>query len=353
MEASRDVIYRCNPATGRFEYFSPASREIVGYAPDELMALDNETALSMIHPDDLSLMRTAIAEIEVAGHAAGEYRQRTKTGGYRWICNNMSLIRDSAGSSLYRVGTIRDITDRKQAEMALQDYTKHLRRSNEDLERFAYASSHDLQEPLRSIVSFAQLLERRYTGRLDPDADEYIHFIVEGGHRMQSLILNLLAYSRVNTTEQGLTPTAIEDVLAAVERNLALQLDEAGATLRYDPMPTVMADPMLLEQVFTTLVSNTIKFRRLEMPLRIHIGVRRLDGLFEFSVSDNRIGIEAEFRDRIFVIFNRLLTKDAYPGTGIGLAIVKRIIDRHSCRVWVESTPGEGSTFFFTLPALS
>ncbi len=168
---------------------------------------------------------------------------------------------------------------------------------------------------------------------------------------MQTLILDLLAYSRVNTTMQELSRTDTEGVLASVERNLDVQLREAEAVITHEPMPTVMADPIQLEQVFANLVSNAIKFRRPDVPLRIHVGARRLDGFWEFSVADNGIGIEPEYFDRIFVIFQRLHTKDEYPGTGIGLAIVKRIVDRHGGTIRVESTPGEGSTFFFTLPA--
>ncbi len=248
-------------------------------------------------------------------------------------------------------GILRDITEQKRAEEELLRFTEELRRSNEDLEQFAYVSSHDLQEPLRSIVSFSQLLERRYRGQLGPDADEYIDFIVEGGTRMQALIRDLLSYSRVNTKRQELRPTDVEDILASVERNLASPLREAGAAIAHDPLPVVTADPLQLEQVFANLVSNAIKFRKPEEPLRIHVGARRTDGFWEFSVADNGIGIEPEYLDRIFVIFQRLHTRDVYPGTGIGLAIAKRIVDRHGGTIRVESTPGEGSTFFFTLPA--
>jgi PAS domain S-box-containing protein len=247
-------------------------------------------------------------------------------------------------------GILRDVTEQKRAEEALLRFTEDLRRSNEDLERFAYVSSHDLQEPLRSIVSFSQLLERRYRGRLDANADEYIGFIVEGGNRMQALIQDLLAYSRVNTKRQELRPTDTEKVLAAMERNLDVQLREAGAVITHDPVPVVMSDPLQLEQVFANLVSNAIKFRKPDEPLRIHVGARGMDGSWEFSVSDNGIGMETEYLERIFVIFQRLHTRDTYPGTGIGLAIAKRIVERHGGKIRVESTPGEGSTFFFTLP---
>ncbi len=255
-----------------------------------------------------------------------------------------------AGSSRIRVA-LSDITERKEAERALCQKAEDLRRSNEDLERFAYVSSHDLQEPIRSIVSFSQLLERRYRGKLDQDADDYIGFIVEGGTRMQGLILDLLAFSRVNTTRQQIARTDAEDVLAEAVRSLDISLREADAILTHDPLPVVMADPVQLLQVFANLVSNAAKFRKPDVPLRIHVGVRRLDGFWEFSVADNGIGIEEEYYDRIFVIFQRLHTRDAYPGTGIGLAIVKRIIDRHGGTIRVESTPGEGTTFSFTLPA--
>ncbi|MEN6341249.1 MAG: ATP-binding protein [Methanospirillum sp.] len=255
-----------------------------------------------------------------------------------------------AGSSRIRVA-LTDITERKEAERALSLSAEELRRSNEDLLRFAYVASHDLQEPLRSIVSFSQLLERKYKGRLDADADEFIEFIVEGGNRMQGLILDLLAFSRVNTTRQQIARTDTEDVLAEAVRTLDASLREADAALTHDPLPVVMADPLQLAQVFSNLISNAVKFRRPDVPLRVHVGVRRADGFCEFSVSDNGIGIAPEYLDQIFVIFQRLHTKETYPGTGIGLAIVKRIVERHGGRIRVESTPGEGSTFFFTLPS--
>ena len=261
-----------------------------------------------------------------------------------WSRDEIALIEETAERTWAAV-------ERARAEASLREYAENLRRSNEDLERFAYVSSHDLQEPLRSIVSFSQLLERRYRGELDPEADEYIEFIVEGGNRMQTLIQDLLAYSRVNTTKQAMARTDVAEVLAGVERSLALQLRETGIVISHDPLPVVTADPLQLEQVFMNLVSNAVKFRRPDVPLRVHVGARRLDGFWEFSVADNGIGIEPEYFEKIFVIFQRLHTHDAYPGTGIGLAIVKRIIDRHGGTVRVESRPGEGSTFRFTLPA--
>lgn len=317
----------------------------------------NEEILARIHPDDLpgvwARVETALDPADPRPYSV-DYRILMPDGAVRWIEARGIATFEGTGMDRHAtslVGTVRDITELKRDEEELRTYAEHLRRSNEDLERFAYVSSHDLQEPLRLIVSFSQLLARRYRGVLDEDADEYIDFIVEGGIRMQTLILDLLAYSRVNTKAQELRPIDAEAVMAAVERQLAPSLAEAGATLAYDPLPTVTADPLQLEQVFSNLVSNAIKFRRPGAPLRIHVSTRRLDDVWEFSVADNGIGIDPRYHDQIFVIFQRLHTRDAYPGTGIGLAIVQRIIDRHGGTIRVESTPGEGTTFFFTLPA--
>ena len=274
-----------------------------------------------------------------------------KVGSIQIDVTIVPLHRDTGGQISGYLVQVQDITERVRAEEDVQQYTESLRRSNEDLQRFAYVASHDLQEPLRSVISFSQLLERRYRGQLGTDADEYIDFIVEGGNRMQGLILDLLAFSRVNTTRQQITQTDVEDVFAEAVRSLEVSLREAEATLTHDPLPVVMADPTQLAQVFANLVSNAVKFRKPDVPLQIHVGARRLDGFWEFSVSDNGIGIEPEYFEKIFVIFQRLHTKETYPGTGIGLAIVKRIIERHGGRIWVESVPGEGSTFFFTVPA--
>jgi light-regulated signal transduction histidine kinase (bacteriophytochrome) len=308
------------------------------------------TDADLLPPEDAAVL-TAIKE-RVLGTGAGarEEVRTTIDGVPYWYDLTLEPVVDEDGVVTGIMGVSHEITARVQATEALREYAEDLRRSNEDLERFAYVSSHDLQEPLRSIVSFSQLLERNYRGRLGQDADEYIAFIVEGGNRMQSLILDLLAYSRVNTKAQELRPTDAEAVMAAVERHLDLPLREAGAVLTYDPLPTVTADPLQLEQVFENLVSNAVKFRREDVPLRVHIGARRTDGFWEFSVADNGIGIEPAYFEQIFVIFQRLHTRDAYEGTGIGLAIVKRIVDRHGGTVRIESVPGEGTTFFFTLP---
>ena len=244
-----------------------------------------------------------------------------------------------------------DITARKEAELELEQNAASLRRSNEELLRFAYVASHDLQEPLRPIISFSQLLERRYKGKLDADADDYIDFIVEGGQRMQALIQDLLQFSRLETRALPLAPTEAAEVVADALRLLDTPLREADARVDVGDLPAVMADCRQLEQVFANLIGNAIKYRQPDVPLKIRVSARRAGPMVEFTVADNGIGIEKEYHDRVFEMFRRLHTNDKYSGTGIGLAVVKKIVERHGGTVRVESTPGEGSTFVFTLPA--
>lgn len=244
-----------------------------------------------------------------------------------------------------------DITDRKRAEQALARQSEELVRSNSELEQFAYVASHDLQEPLRMVSSYTQLLARRYKEKLDPDADEFIAYIVDGCGQMQALINDLLAFSRVGSQGRPPAPTEAQAGLQRALANLQVAIRESGATVTSDPLPRVMADSLQLVQLFQNLVSNAIKFRREEAP-RVHIAARLEGQTWIFSVIDNGIGIDPEYLERIFVIFQRLHPKDQYPGTGIGLAICKRIVERHGGRIWVESQPGKGSTFHFTLPAV-
>ncbi|MEN6341856.1 MAG: ATP-binding protein [Methanospirillum sp.] len=237
------------------------------------------------------------------------------------------------------------------AEARVRQHGDALARSNEELQRFAYVASHDLQEPLRSIVSFSQLLERRYKGKLDSDADEYIRFIVEGGTRMQMLITDLLQLSRVETRGRPFERVEAGELLADVLRNIGHGIEETGGRIEAGSLPSVFGDPVQLEQVFANLIGNAIKYRRDGVPPVIRISAEREGRFWRFAVADNGIGIEAEYFDRIFEMFQRLHTHDEFSGTGIGLAVVKKIVERHGGRVWVESTPGGGSTFFFTLPA--
>jgi light-regulated signal transduction histidine kinase (bacteriophytochrome) len=245
----------------------------------------------------------------------------------------------------------REIADRRQAEHALMQKTVELGRSNAELEQFAYVASHDLQEPLRMVSSYVQLFEKRYRGQVDEQADKYIHYAVEGARRMQLLIGGLLEYSRMGRGDVEPTEISAETPLEQALSNLRSAIEEASAEVTHDPMPPVIADPSQLSQVFQNLIGNAIKFRRRDVPARIHVAVDTGVSPYVFSVRDNGIGIAPEYAERVFVIFQRLHTRAEYPGTGIGLSICKKVLERHGGRIWVESTLGEGATFHFTLPA--
>jgi PAS domain S-box-containing protein len=246
------------------------------------------------------------------------------------------------------INTRVDITALKRQEQGAAAYARELERSNAELEQFAYVASHDLQEPLRMVASYCQLLERRYKGKLDADADEFIGYAVEGAGRMQRLINDLLTYSRVGRRANPLAPLASGDAVKLALANLKGAIAESGVAVEVDELPTVRGDRTLLAQLFQNLVGNAIKFRRDELPL-VRIGAERIDEHWQFTVADNGIGIEPAYLERVFLIFQRLHERSKYPGTGIGLAIAKKVVDYHGGRIWIDSTPGKGSRFHFTL----
>jgi light-regulated signal transduction histidine kinase (bacteriophytochrome) len=242
-----------------------------------------------------------------------------------------------------------EISKRKETEKALQLTLSELERSNAELQQFAYVASHDLQEPLRMISSYLQLLERRYKGELGQDADDFIAFAVDGAKRMQGLINDILQLSRLGTQEKSLQKTDCEAILKQALTNLRVSIEDCCAQVTHDPLPMTKADPTQLVQLFQNLLGNAIKFRGRKDP-RIHISAQPKDNEWLLSVGDNGIGIDPQYSDRIFGIFQRLHGRGEYSGTGIGLAICRKIVEGHGGRIWVQSEPGKGATFFFTLP---
>ena len=236
-----------------------------------------------------------------------------------------------------------------EAKRELEEIARKLKVSNKELEQFAYVASHDLQEPLRMVTSFTQLLERQYKGQLDYDADEYIGFIVEGSKRMKYLIDDLLEFSRLNTQAREFETVLLELALEDVLRNLTPSIKENNAQISHDPLPTIMGDPSQINQLLQNLIANAIKFHGDEPP-NIHISAEESKGELIIAIIDKGIGIEPEHQEQIFRIFKRLHTREKYKETGIGLAICKRIVERHNGRIWVESESGKGSTFYFTIP---
>jgi PAS domain S-box-containing protein len=265
-----------------------------------------------------------------------------------WMIVRGQAERDGSGQVTKLRGTTQDITDRKNAEQSLARRTQDLERSNADLEQFAYVASHDLKEPLRAVSGSVGMLQRHYEGKLDDLAGACISHAVEGTVRMACLIDGLLAYSRVDRRGGDFYPVECAQVLEAALQNLAATIQETGAVVTQDALPAVHGDASQLVSLFQNLVNNSLKFRR-EAPPRIHVSAERQGAEWHFAVRDNGIGIDPQFFGKLFRVFQRLHTRSQYPGTGIGLALCKKIVERHGGRIWVESALGEGTTFYFSL----
>lgn len=242
-----------------------------------------------------------------------------------------------------------EISERRRAEEKLRQTAEELARSNADLTKFAAVVAHDLQEPLRVIDGFVRLLARRYQGRFDEKADQYIGYTVDGVKRMQDLIRDLLAYSKVGSRGQTLEPLDFAAAVDIAVGNLQAAVADSGAVITHDPLPTLMANGSLINRLFQNLIGNALKFHR-NVPMRVHISARQQENSWIISVQDNGIGIEPKYAEKVFGMFQRLHTTGEYPGTGIGLAICKRIVEHHGGEIWLSSEPGKGSTFHFTIP---
>jgi PAS domain S-box-containing protein len=339
--------------SGKLLKINQAFADLLGYSIEEMQGIN---FAEITHPDDTWESRECIRSL--LANERNSYRMEKryihKSGKEVWTDVSTTLLRDGKGAPLYFLTAIADITDRKRAEKALQRLNENLARSNQELEQFAYVASHDLQEPLRMVSSYTQLLAQRYSDKLDRDAKDFIGYAVDGAARMQRLIQDLLAYSRVATRGGDLLPFDAHDALGAAVANLQAAIQETHALVANDDLPMVLGDHTQIAQVFQNLVGNAIKFHKPEEPPRVKIsaelGAER-PGFWTFKVTDNGIGIDPKYFERLFVIFQRLHGKQEYPGTGIGLALCKRIVERHGGKIWLESDPVKGTTFFFTLPS--
>ncbi|HEX4927737.1 MAG TPA: PAS domain S-box protein [Burkholderiales bacterium] len=333
---------------GRFLRVNRRLCEILGRSAAELIG---RSVKEISHPEDRDLTDAERARVRDGEREVAHFEKRYLRPDARtvWVDLAVALARSAGGEPLYEIAVFDDITERKNAEAALRAAHEELKRSNAELEQFAYVASHDLQEPLRMVSSYTQLIERRYGDRLDGDAREFMHYVVDGAARMKQLIEDLLAYSRVGTKRGEFREIALEAALKRALGNLRAAIEESGAAVTWDALPQVRGDEMQLAQLFQNLIGNALKFRGASVP-RVHVCALDKGSEWEISVSDNGIGIEPQYFERIFMVFQRLHTMGDYPGTGIGLAICKKVVERHGGRIGVSSRPGEGSRFHFTLP---
>lgn len=340
---------------GRVQHWNRAAMEMFGFErrEDWLLALSELAEwfqVSTTSGDHLSYDEWPLARV-IAGESVRGMEIWVRRRDIPWervfSCNGLR-VREPNGHEL-AILSLADVTERKRAERALEERTVELARSNTDLEQFAYVASHDLKEPLRAVAGCVSLLERRYRDQLDERGGELIRHAVEGSTRMQQLIDDLLAYSRVGTRGARFAPVALDEALDAALRNLAVSITESGAEVSREGLPTVEADAAQLTSVLQNLLGNALKF--CTRAPRIHVSARRDGEAWVVSVADDGIGVAPEFAERIFGVFQRLHTRTEYPGTGIGLAICKKIVERHGGRIWLESAPGAGATFHFSLPS--
>jgi PAS domain S-box-containing protein len=349
VEACPSGILMIDPA-GAIVLVNAELERQFGYNRSELIG----KCVDMLLPEQLSQVHAkhrAFFYATPAVRAMGSGRDlkgRRKDGSEFSVEIGLNPINAREGSLV--LATVIDITARKEAERAVELQNEQLRQSNAELEQFAYVASHDLQEPLRMVASFTELLQERYGDRLDDKGHKYIGYAVEGAKRMQSLVRDLLAYSRVTATEKVLKPVDSAAIVAAAIERLSPSIREGGTEMSVGPLPVVMGDDIELGQVFQNLISNAVKFRSDRAP-RIEIAAQRDGGAWTFSVADNGIGIDAKFSERIFQMFQRLHERGRYDGSGIGLAIAKKIVERHHGTIWFTSALNQGTTFYLTLPA--
>jgi len=304
-----------------------------------------------IHPDDRSRVMLVINEaIRTKSTFELEHEVLLADGSLGWTFSRAIPIQDQKGAIIEWFGAASDITGRKRAEKEREELIRELERSNRELQQFAYVSSHDLQEPLRTVTVYAQLLQKRYQGKLDEKGDKYLTYMFDAANRMSSLITDLLAFSRVGSSAEPFQPVEMESVLKDALTNLKVAIEGSGVEITHDPLPQVEGDRGQLTQLLQNLIANGLKYQKKDTAPRVSVSVERQHDEWVFGVHDNGIGIDPQFYDRIFIIFQRLHKREEFSGTGMGLAICRKIVERHGGRIWVESSPGEGSSFYFSLP---
>jgi PAS domain S-box-containing protein len=335
-------------------YFSPRWKAILGYEDSEIDR-DPKEWFGRVHPQEREPIEWGI-EIHLNGqipYFRYEYQMQHKDGTYRWVLCRGLAVRDEQGKPYRMAGSLNDITERKLAEQALAQRTVELVRSNAELERFAYVASHDLQEPLRKIEAFGDRLKIKYADQLSERGRDYVERMQKSARRMRTLIEDLLAFSRVTTQAQPFVSVDLNEVVGEVIGELEIQIQETKGRVEVKELPTIAADPSQMHQLFQNLISNALKFHRPgEAPLVAVDSMRSRSQphMYQIAVKDNGIGFEEKYSDRIFQVFQRLHGRNEYEGTGIGLAICAKIVERHGGSITVKSVPGQGSTFIIQLP---
>ena len=342
VDSSDDAIIS-KDLNGTITSWNKSAERLFGYTADEAVG---RPVTMLIPPDRLDEEPQIIARLK-AGERVDHFEtlRRRKDGTLLDISLTISPVKDASGQIIGASKIARDITQPKRAEA-------EIRRANHDLEQFAFSASHDLQEPLRSVKLYSELLARRYSSKLDGQALEFLGYLRSGATRMERLVSDLLAYTQVSKREREEGPEVVDAsaALAMVLESMAGSISESGARVTFDPLPAVRMHGAQLQQLFLNLIGNAIKYRSPERTPEIHIGAERQGGGWTFTVTDNGIGIAPEYKEQVFGLFKRLHTSEEYSGTGLGLAICQRIVDQHNGRIWVDSEPGRGSAFHFTIP---
>jgi PAS domain S-box-containing protein len=334
------MILYANPATAQL-FKVPRHEDLIG-----------KNAFTIIHPDSQEISREVSKKDREGIISPPTEIQVFRKDGTVLTVEGRGRMIEFQGKTAIEV-ILRDVTERKQAERQLREYAENLKRSNEDLELFVHIATHDLQEPIRGVVAFSQILLSQCHDGICPSTEDYLRRIENAGLRMHTLVSDLRTYSNVGANKKPRGWTDMGEVLSSALENLQLMIRDTKASITHDPLPSIWAERTRMIQLFQNLIDNALKFRRKGVVPQIHISVVQIspEGMWRFSVEDNGIGIAPEYYGKIFVLFERLHGRDAIPGTGLGLALCKRIVDEHGGRIWVESEVGVGSTFFFTLPA--